>query len=56
MVATASAHRDAAFQACNFLMDWLKTKAPFWKLEHSTSGEAWVAAKDSDQDAAVRWE
>lgn len=55
MVATASAHRDAAFQACNFLMDWLKTKAPFWKLEHSARGESWVGAKGSDQDAADRW-
>jgi len=56
LVITASAHREAAFEACHFLIDWLKTKAPFWKLEEGSSGAAWVAAKDSDDDAAARWE
>ncbi|MBK1836085.1 molybdopterin synthase catalytic subunit MoaE [Azospirillum sp. YIM B02556] len=55
MVATASAHRDAAFESCRFLMDWLKTKAPFWKLEATPEGERWVEAKDSDDAAAARW-
>ncbi|WP_114394274.1 molybdenum cofactor biosynthesis protein MoaE [Oleisolibacter albus] len=55
LVACASAHRDAAFAACQFLMDWLKTKAPFWKLEETESGQHWVAAKDSDDHAAERW-
>jgi molybdopterin synthase catalytic subunit len=55
LVATASAHREAAFQSCNFLMDWLKTKAPFWKLEESPSGAAWVEARDTDAAAADRW-
>jgi molybdopterin synthase catalytic subunit len=56
MVATASAHRDAAFESCRFLMDWLKTKAPFWKIEHSAQGDVWVDAKESDDQAAERWE
>jgi molybdopterin synthase catalytic subunit len=51
LVIATSAHRDAAFDACRFLIDWLKTKAPFWKLE----GENWVAAKDSDDESAARW-
>jgi len=55
MVATASAHRDAAFESCRFLMDWLKTKAPFWKVEHTAKGDRWVAAKASDEDAAQGW-
>lgn len=55
-VGVASAHRDAAFDACRFLMDWLKTKAPFWKLEETASGtEQWVDARDSDDAAAARW-
>ena len=54
-VATASAHREAAFEACHFLIDWLKTKAPFWKKESGPGGEQWVAAKDTDEDAAKRW-
>jgi molybdopterin synthase catalytic subunit len=45
----------AAFEACHFLIDWLKTKAPFWKLEENDQGANWVAAKDSDDDAARRW-
>ncbi len=56
LVITASAHREAAFAACHFLIDWLKTKAPFWKREEGTSGASWVAAKDSDDEAAARWE
>jgi molybdopterin synthase catalytic subunit len=56
LVATASAHREAAFDSCAFLMDWLKTKAPFWKLEETADGVAeWVAAKDTDDLAAARW-
>lgn len=55
LVITASAHREAAFEACHFLIDWLKTKAPFWKLEENDQGASWVAAKDSDDAAARRW-
>lgn len=55
LVATASPHREAAFEACHFLIDWLKTQAPFWKLEDKGSGAAWVEARDSDDDAAQRW-
>jgi molybdopterin synthase catalytic subunit len=56
LVITASSHREAAFAACHFLIDWLKTKAPFWKLEENPQGANWVEAKDSDDDAAARWE
>lgn len=56
LVIAASAHREAAFEACHFLIDWLKTKAPFWKLEEGSSGPNWVDAKDSDDAAAARWE
>jgi len=55
MVAAASAHRQAAFEACEFLVDWLKTKAPFWKLEESVAGEKWVEAREADNVAADRW-
>lgn len=55
LVATASAHRQAALEACAFLIDWLKTKAPFWKLEATPEGESWVEARDSDAAAAERW-
>jgi molybdopterin synthase catalytic subunit len=55
MVATASAHREAAFEAAAFLMDYLKTRAPFWKKEESAAGAAWVEARDSDEAAAARW-
>ncbi len=55
LVAAASAHREAAFEACHFLIDWLKTKAPFWKLEATADGGKWVDARDSDQSAARRW-
>jgi molybdopterin synthase catalytic subunit len=56
LVITLSAHREAAFAACQFLMDWLKTKAPFWKLEEGADGKAWVDAKSSDDAAAQRWQ
>jgi molybdopterin synthase catalytic subunit len=56
LVIAASAHREAAFEACHFLIDWLKTKAPFWKLEENDGGASWVSAKDSDDAAAARWE
>ncbi len=56
LVIAASAHREAALAACHFLIDWLKTKAPFWKLEEGPQGAHWVEAKDSDDDAASRWE
>jgi molybdopterin synthase catalytic subunit len=55
MVATASAHREAAFASCHFLIDWLKTKAPFWKREETPAGERWVDAQASDDAAAKRW-
>ena len=55
LVATASAHREAAFQGCHFLIDWLKTKAPFWKLEETPAGARWVDAEASDEAAAKRW-
>jgi molybdopterin synthase catalytic subunit len=54
-VATAAAHRQAALESCAFLIDWLKTKAPFWKLEETASGPQWVEARDSDDAAAGRW-
>lgn len=54
-VVTASAHRQDAFEANQFLVDWLKTKAPFWKREGGPEGEAWVEARRSDDDAAERW-
>lgn len=55
MVAVASGHRQAAFSAANFIMDYLKTRAPFWKKEHTEGGEHWVEAKQSDQQAAEQW-
>lgn len=55
-VGVASAHRQAAFDACNFIMDYLKTRAPFWKKENTQQGQRWVEGKQSDQDAAGRWE
>jgi molybdopterin synthase catalytic subunit len=56
LVVTASRHRQAAFNAAEFLMDYLKTKAPFWKKEISADGEAaWVEARASDELAADRW-
>ena len=55
LVATTSAHRQAALESCAFLIDWLKTKAPFWKLEEGVKGAAWVEAKESDDRAAEKW-
>ena len=57
LVVTASSHRTAAFEAAVFLMDYLKTRAPFWKKEHNRDGSAgaWVAAKEEDEAAAGRW-
>ncbi len=55
-VAVASAHRQDGFEACHFIMDYLKTKAPFWKKEHTASGDYWVSSRSSDQQAAERWE
>lgn len=55
MVATAAPHRADAFAAAEYLMDYLKSRAPFWKKELGADGEAWVAAKDADEDALKRW-
>ena len=55
LVIAASAHRQAAFEACHFLIDWLKTKAPFWKQEETTAGAHWVEAKSSDDAATEKW-
>ena len=55
LVAIASGHRQAAFEAAQFIMDWLKTNAPFWKCEERAAGTHWVDAKDSDEEAARRW-
>jgi molybdopterin synthase catalytic subunit len=55
MVAVASAHRGDAFEACEFMMDYLKTRAPFWKKEHRAGAESWVEAKSADDEAASRW-
>jgi molybdopterin synthase catalytic subunit len=55
LVAVASAHRGDAFAACEFIMDFLKTRAPFWKKEATPQGEKWVDARESDDRAAARW-
>jgi molybdopterin synthase catalytic subunit len=55
MVGVASAHRGDAFEACEFIMDFLKTRAPFWKREDTPSGARWVEARASDDSAADRW-
>ncbi|UPK34765.1 molybdenum cofactor biosynthesis protein MoaE [Bradyrhizobium sp. 186] len=55
LVLTASQHRQAAFEAAEFLMDYLKTSAPFWKKEESATGTGWVEAQARDDDAAARW-
>ncbi|MGR3713447.1 MAG: molybdenum cofactor biosynthesis protein MoaE [Shimia sp.] len=55
MIATASPHRKDAFEAAEFLMDYLKSRAPFWKKEITSEGADWVAAKDEDEDALSRW-
>ncbi|MGB0893902.1 MAG: molybdopterin synthase catalytic subunit MoaE [Parashewanella sp.] len=54
-IGVTSAHRGEAFKACEFLIDFLKTKAPFWKLEATDSGKKWVDARDSDQQAVEQW-
>ncbi|MBZ0104929.1 MAG: molybdopterin synthase catalytic subunit MoaE [Sulfuricella denitrificans] len=56
LVAVTSAHRGEAFAACEFIMDYLKTEAPFWKREQTSSGARWVDARESDENAAKRWE
>jgi len=56
LVAVASAHRGDAFAACEFIMDYLKTQAPFWKKEHRAEGARWVEARASDDQAAERWQ
>ena len=55
LVAAASSHRSDAFAACEFIMDYLKTRAPFWKKERTPVGERWVEARASDDEAAARW-
>jgi molybdopterin synthase catalytic subunit len=55
LVAVASGHRGDAFAACEFIMDYLKTRAPFWKKEVTPSGAKWVDARESDDAAAARW-
>ena len=55
LVVTASSHRQAAFEAAEFLMDYLKTSAPFWKREESAQGTSWIEARDHDDVAAARW-
>ena len=55
LVITAAAHRAAALDACHFMIDWLKTKAPFWKVEDTESGAGWVAAREDDAEATERW-
>lgn len=55
LVAVAGAHRGEAFAACEFIMDYLKTRAPLWKKEETPDGARWVAARDSDELAAERW-
>ena len=56
LVAVSSAHRGEAFAACEFVMDYLKTRAPFWKKEETPEGARWVESRASDDDAAARWE
>ena len=55
LVAVTSAHRGEAFEACRFVMDYLKTRAPFWKKERTPAGDRWVEARTADDDAAARW-
>jgi molybdopterin synthase catalytic subunit len=55
LVATASPHREAALAACHFLIDWLKTEAPFWKSEETSAGQRWVEARAEDDAARARW-
>jgi len=56
LVVVAAGHRGEAFAACEFIMDYLKTRAPFWKREDTSSGARWVDARTSDDEAAARWE
>lgn len=56
LVAVTSAHRGEAFAACEFIMDYLKTRAPFWKKEATPDGGRWVDARDTDDSAAARWQ
>ncbi len=56
LVVTASSHREAAFAAAEFLMDYLKTQAPFWKQVEAATGKTWVEAKETDDAAAARWQ
>jgi molybdopterin synthase catalytic subunit len=56
LVAVAGAHRGEAFAACEFIMDYLKTRAPFWKKEQTAEGPRWVEARESDDEAAQRWQ
>ncbi len=56
LVATTSSHRTASLESCHFLIDWLKTKAPFWKLESGALGEVWVDSQAKDERAANKWE
>src|ERR1051325_4779062 len=55
LVATASPHREAALAACHFLIDWLKTRAPFWEVEETPQGERWVEARAEENEATSRW-
>ncbi len=55
LVVVASSHRGDAFEACEFIMDYLKTRAPFWKKEYTRNGERWVESRESDRKAADRW-
>lgn len=55
-VATAAAHRRAAFEACDHLMDWLKSRAPFWKKEHGPDGARWIEPTQQDRTDAARWD
>ena len=55
LVATASPHREAALAACHFLIDWLKTDAPFWKSEDTPAGERWVERRTDDEEATRQW-
>ena len=56
LVVATSSHRDAAFDACRFVIDWLKTSAPFWKQEEGCEGARWVQQREGDREAARRWE
>lgn len=56
LVGTASAHRQAAFESAQFMMDFLKSRAPFWKKQHSDAGSAWIESRESDTEALQRWQ